>query len=682
MEKLKASALGIIGVGTLLLGSAVHTFAIEGLKLTVRCPDVVLSWPSVEGEYYIVQWRETLSTNTPWVTLTNYLLAGSGTNITVYTHSNRVDCPTGQVFGMMLSGSGGGGSESLSSSGERKTFQPDYPTVAPADGSRMPVPLGIYPIGIDLTGHIITWPDGSTSEWSAKLVESWRALQSAERDGPETEDGGGGGGAEPGTGFYQVVRDGVHIVSITNLTNGVLSGTLPVLIEAGNADLSTTDVKGSLECAALIIDGAKFAGEGVISAPPAYPWQFEFDTAYLENGDHTFQVEVTWANPDSSDVNNQFLTRYSDAFTISVSNAIYYPEWEPLVGEAPISAYLLATVHTNQPWQINITDVNGAHVQTLSGYATNGVIEAYWDLIDTNGVARTNASADPEFNSVVTVNAAGGGTSSKKTAAKKQPQRDYPTHGRWVIAYQDSFKFEYSENDEMLGSIYTFGNVADTHGGAIAYAPPPGSTNDIGQTFPIRYQKTNHIDPNITAAAIAKDHNLLLQFITNSLNRNIYIYGHGSGSTMVGGFGSWRVKNALQHRYRFVFLDGCKTANGDWDKAFKISGPGAYPLSHYQKQGTRPAAFCAYKVDTLHSVGGPVIHGGVTYDHTIPWQIPGFITNFLFFWEFFNEGVRDAFNDARDNLPAVGSIYIGSGLEVYGYQQLGIDDFNYASDWP
>lgn len=703
----------IIGAATLLLVSAVHTPAIEGLKITIRCPDVVLSWPSIEGENYIVQWRETLNTNTPWVTLTNYLPAELGTNITTFTHSNRVDCPPGQVFGMMSMSSGGSAMMGLASpltTTQRKQLAEAREIARIADLLEKCEKEGREPYEWELKNHPPLPPSPEEvrekilAARAARLAGGASLAYNAEAslnepislDGandPQPEEAGGGA-SEPGTGFYQVVRDGVHVVSITNLTNGVLSGTIPVLIEAGNADLSTADTKGSLEFAALLIDGVKFSGEGVIGAPPAYPWQFEFDTCFLENGDHTFQVEVTWANPDSSEVNSQFLTRYSDAFTISVSNVIYYPEWEPLVGEADISAYLLKTVYIDEPWQIDITDTNGAHVQTLSGYATNGIIEVYWNLVDSNGVTRTNIAVDPEFNAVVTVStggasaagginaASGGGTATKITPPKKQPKKDFPDYGRWVIAYQDSFKFEYSENDEMLGSIYTFGNVADMHGGAIAYAPPPGATNDIGQTFPIRYQKTNHMDTNITFAAIAKDHNLLLQFITNSLSRNIYLYGHGSGSTMVGGFGSWRVKNALKHRYRFVFLDGCKTATGDWDKAFKINGPGVVPLSQYQKRGVRPAAFCAYKIDTLHSIGGPVVHGGVTYDHTIPWQIPGFITNFLFFWEFFNEGVRDAFNDAKNSLPPVGSTYIGDGLEIYGYDQLRIGQYNQATDWP
>ena len=57
-------------------------------------PYAILSWPSLDGETYIVQYRPTLNTNTPWVTLTNSLPADSGTNITFFVHSNIVQCPT------------------------------------------------------------------------------------------------------------------------------------------------------------------------------------------------------------------------------------------------------------------------------------------------------------------------------------------------------------------------------------------------------------------------------------------------------------------------------------------------------------------------------------------------------------------------------------------------------------
>lgn len=99
-------------LASLLLATNV-SYAIEGLKLTIHCPDVGLSWPSVTGEMYIVQYRPTLDPITPWQTLTNSLPARTGTNTTLFVHSNRVDCPSGQTFGMMRSANGGDSSAAL-----------------------------------------------------------------------------------------------------------------------------------------------------------------------------------------------------------------------------------------------------------------------------------------------------------------------------------------------------------------------------------------------------------------------------------------------------------------------------------------------------------------------------------------------------------------------------------------
>jgi hypothetical protein len=72
---MKLTQLAIIGAIAIASASPIHVPAIEGLKLAVQCPDVILSWPSVEGETYIVQCRQPLSTNAPWVTLADWLPA-------------------------------------------------------------------------------------------------------------------------------------------------------------------------------------------------------------------------------------------------------------------------------------------------------------------------------------------------------------------------------------------------------------------------------------------------------------------------------------------------------------------------------------------------------------------------------------------------------------------------------
>ena len=44
----------------MLLAWATESLGIEGLQVSVQCPDVILGWPSNPGENYIVQWRPRL----------------------------------------------------------------------------------------------------------------------------------------------------------------------------------------------------------------------------------------------------------------------------------------------------------------------------------------------------------------------------------------------------------------------------------------------------------------------------------------------------------------------------------------------------------------------------------------------------------------------------------------------
>lgn len=507
-------------------------------------------------------------------------------------------------------------------------------------------------------------------------------LNGGQPDFPQPDGGGSGDGGTnnsptPDPGFYQVVQDGVRILnsSMAALTNGVLSNSLTIGFEAGNS-------VGMLDSATLLVDGTKFAGDGVIGSPSGiYPWQFTMDTAFLENGTHTVQVEVTWQNPDTTDGNNAYLSRQSNPFTLSVSNQIYYPQWEEQVGEAAVSAYFVKTTCTNADWHIDIYDVNSNHVQTLTGHTTDGTITAYWNMVDTNGVMRTNADLDPEFNSIVTV----GDPAQKNLPPKKQLKNDWPDHGSWVIAYQDFFKFEYSANNDMLGAKNAFAGTVNKYGGYLLYYPQPGQTNDIGQTYPLRYQKTNHFDTNITGPAELKDENLFIYFASLTNARNVYLNGHG-GPTTIASIPSGKIALNVKHRYRFVFMDGCETATGDLDSAFGIKGPGTFDLNHYQTTGLRPAAYCGYSVKPYYDIPGQVIQNGITYDAQIPWQVPGFIYNFLFYWDTEGWTLSDSINQAYFDLPYVtgwpAAQQPGNYLQIYGYAQLAIDGYNHKSDWP
>src|SRR6266566_5134341 len=101
---MKTTKRMIITALWIILINVTQSSAIEGLKLSIHCPDVWLTWPSTEYvETYLVQYRQTLDSNCFWVTLTNYMQPDSGTNLTSFVHSNMVSCPAGQIIGMSSS---------------------------------------------------------------------------------------------------------------------------------------------------------------------------------------------------------------------------------------------------------------------------------------------------------------------------------------------------------------------------------------------------------------------------------------------------------------------------------------------------------------------------------------------------------------------------------------------------
>jgi len=189
------------------IAASESSFAVPDTKIAIRCPDVVLWWPSTNGQSFLIQGRPDLNPETTWTTLTNFYPAALNTNRTYFVHSNQVDCPSGQTFGMM-SASGGGSStdstkeSSLSSEKELQSWGLG-PWVTPKDDSSMPVPLNIYPPGIDLSGYIIIWPDGSTDEWTKELAEKYEQIKKEEQqNGPQPEDAGGDGTSMA---FYRVI---------------------------------------------------------------------------------------------------------------------------------------------------------------------------------------------------------------------------------------------------------------------------------------------------------------------------------------------------------------------------------------------------------------------------------------------------------------------------------------------
>ena len=104
-----------LSVAILALLSATPAVAITNLTIAVEGTNVVLSWLSTSGKTYLIQYRPSLDTNTPWVNLTNNFPAATGTNVTRCVIEGVVTPPPGG------GGGGGGGappSPSFASGGE------------------------------------------------------------------------------------------------------------------------------------------------------------------------------------------------------------------------------------------------------------------------------------------------------------------------------------------------------------------------------------------------------------------------------------------------------------------------------------------------------------------------------------------------------------------------------------
>jgi hypothetical protein len=189
--------------------------------------------------------------------------------------------------------------------------------------------------------------------------------------------------------------------------------------------------------------------------------------------------------------------------------------------------------------------------------------------------------------------------------------------------------------------------------------------------------------------------------------RNLYYYGHGGpdtigcdihtfdtngsviGSRQLPGstafLSSQTVSNQLTFNryagarpYRFVWLDGCSTANGNWPGTFGVDKV-PYDIDHYTNSLTnpkraRPSAFVGWNQE----VGGPG-WGNVrdAFNFRGMWMED---------WSYYSqtEGLWFAYDDACDDSawpPGVQNQLWGA-LCVYGYEYLLLNGYNQKTDWP
>lgn len=573
----------IIGAVALSFAPAINTFAIEGLTLSVPATNVVLSWPSDPSETYLIQYRHTLDATDSWTTIADFYPPDyTGLNIT-YFYDTNIDYGAGGSGGS----AGGGGSMMVMS-----TMQ-SQPLAMPNDGSGDAVPLSLYPLGFDLSNFLIF--DPASSQWVSGASYSADATASSNSGltplaGPiPLGDGSGGGGGStviPGTGFYRVVRDGMHIFGLTN--GVVLSGTVEFPIEMGLA--STDEIIGVVfydENSNPII-GATGDGSG-------NGWKLTWNTLAAENGTYNLYAEVDYAS-DPPDV--------SIPVSVTVSNVISFPNYFSQIFGGQMWVY--AETVPNATYTLDMYDENTNYIGTFADSAdANGVISFLWDLIDPGGSPDTNTNflgvftvdtsslphalpklGAPNFQAAspaqktmgITARPNGpqpnsGGSSATGTNTWALEPAWYPTKN-WAIAYSplnpdDSVSTLRIQEMMIGGDGGEYGGVVSTLGFYGLGAPM--SPGNVSQSSAFEMA-----DPTTRTN--------FLSYMAQTQYRNFYFFGHGSAS----GFGTTgavitdrnvqndlgnfmhTAKPLLNHPYRFVFIDGCLAGSGKICEDFGI----------------------------------------------------------------------------------------------------------------
>jgi hypothetical protein len=542
-----------------LLLAVVSSPAIEGLKLSVQCQDVVLTWPSVEGEIYIVQYRPTLDTNSTWETLIASLPAEAGATNTTFIHSNVVQMAKCSSAGGSFAALAMMGAEnSVLAESEIQTAPPE-PMAVPNIGGGEAVPLKLFPDGFDLSAYTIVDPLTEAVVSGAAFMQ---ASSSLDPSGPPEEGGGatnGSAGFLSETGFYRVVRNGVHLFGLTN--EMVLSGVRVLPIELG------------LDPSAVPL-GVGLAPDDEVPQPPGiqlYTFTGTNDSPHLVWDTHLAPNGTYMLAPSAFLIGGESVS--GAVFTVNVSNAIQVPLSFDFMGSGlPI----LATIASNNaPYQITVRNEADDVVRTLSGTADGYEIINYWDGLDefgndmlTNDFVTTTISYNPSYRKTNWIEKAGTIT------------------GSWLISYQDNLFSSVNQTsfENNMGQVVTFAN---DHGGVVL-----GGKFEIGRG--------------------AGDWSALYTYIPQA--RNIYFYGHGGPNAI--GFGPndpdygarasgiravlrnrfHREDIRIRHPYRFAFLDGCESGSKDseWPASFGIM-PAQLSATDFTALGLPNRAFLGWK---------------------------------------------------------------------------------------
>ena len=482
------------------------------------------------------------------------------------------------------------------------------------------------------------------------------------------------------TDWHTADTDAIKFVGISDQAN-LLPGR--VRIGAFLANYGT-----QLKSVVLSVDGQNLPAVQPLSPPFALPLSVELDTTRLANGSHTLQLIGTWSQP--SQIPPSY-TVTSPTITIYAQNAFSFPAWTGGF-EADPGTYKVSSTQPNTSFNLNIWDesaffvVYPSPIRTLTGVtAADGTMSVQWDMKDNNGTLRNNPSTDPMFFSQT---AAPGGQTAINPVTSQLPD-NYPNQGMWAVARLDRFSSSVQYDDQYVATVNSVAQIGDQHGGVLPLENQPtrnGLVRAPGTSYNIRLTKRF---PNLNPSDWLV---LLWDILPDTRTRNLYISCHGNANELGEGIDDGFVLEDYivaaaaflnntepgpnNHRYRFVWLDACSSANGKWPDAFAMGHAENKPVSDYH---VRPAVFLGWDMDvTIGSSAYGTDSTGYLNIGSLNISYIDFLSRFLLDMQEQNFTVQQALADSKIlfNPPDTGH------LKMYGYWDMTLDSYNKKTDWP
>jgi hypothetical protein len=381
---------------------------------------------------------------------------------------------------------------------------------------------------------------------------------------------------------------GIQLLGIAN--GAVLSGQVTLNLAYGNCDPS-----GNLQWLFLadtnpdnVLQGTSFPD---LSLGIPNPLTGSWDTTEVPNG--TYTIQMTAALDDGTD--------YADnPVTVTISNpAWFFDPWN--VGGTEIFVGV-QTIYTDceGTWLLEIYDDQNDYV----GYAEGP--------IDSNGYF-----AWPDTPGPFSLN-------NTDTNGNQNPSTYYTMQYTTDAAHPISATRPYNNLTRRV-TIEVGWNIQPTSA-TVVYQDLFGDLHPIGQQQELELMQSIWVQENYyhweelgspqwptEIAAVGGWANVATNpGLDDNRCRDFFWLGHGCetslGSGGLGGtairskdIGSGLRNNIISpltgpnyHPYRFVFLDGCNTANGNWPQAFGIPKQTGMTMNDFLKRGVRPRAFLGW----------------------------------------------------------------------------------------